>query len=276
MNVLIVGIGLIGGAYALRLSKKGHNVYGCDINQEAINYAVENKYIVDGSTDPSDYISKSDLIILGLYPQLIVNFLKDYNHLFNENQIITDVSGVKTSFVKEAYEYAKPATYCSHHPMAGKEKIGVYNSHLCVFEGANYLVTPYGDVSAKVINKLVDLGEELGFERISVMSAEKHDKMIGFTSQLTHAIAVSLVNSDDDEETKKYIGDSYRDLTRIAMINENLWSELFLENKDFLLKHIERFEQELDKLKNSLYTNDKEQLVKLFISSTKIRKEMEK
>jgi prephenate dehydrogenase len=100
--------------------------------------------------------------------------------------------------------------------------------------------------------------------------------MIGFTSQLTHAIAVSLVNSDKNADTKKYIGDSYRDLTRIAQINENLWSELFVENKEFLLNHIEQFEHELDTLKNALKDSDKEKLKELFRSSTKIRKEMEK
>ena len=104
----------------------------------------------------------------------------------------------------------------------------------------------------------------------------RSDRMIGFTSQLTHAIAISLVNSDSDIDTKLYIGDSYRDLTRIAMINENLWSELFLENRLYLLEHIEAFEQELSTLKMALLRNDKETLVELFRSSTKIRKEMEK
>ena len=108
------------------------------------------------------------------------------------------------------------------------------------------------------------------------MDIEKHNRMIGFTSQLTHAIAVSLVNSDHDSDTKYYIGDSYRDLTRIAMINENLWSELFLENRKYLLEHIASFEFELDLLKMALYREDKDALCELFRSSTKIRKEMEK
>ena len=126
------------------------------------------------------------------------------------------------------------------------------------------------------LDRIRNLGVDLGFSRISIMDYNRHDEMIGFTSQLTHAIAVSLVNSDHDSETKNFIGDSYRDLTRIAMINENLWSELFLENKDFLVKHINSFEIELNKLKNALANNDKEALKDLFRSSTKIRKEMEK
>ena len=135
---------------------------------------------------------------------------------------------------------------------------------------------PDGDVKDSAIDVITRMGLDLGFSKISIIDKEKHDNMIGFTSQLTHAIAVSLVNSDRNSDTKKYIGDSYRDLTRIALINENLWSELFVENKEFLLNHIEQFEHELDTLKNALKNSDKEKLKELFRSSTKIRKEMDK
>jgi len=276
MKILIVGLGLIGGAYAYRLSNKGYEVYGCDVNIEAINYAKDNKFIVEGDIDPRIYIPNMDVIILGIYPQTILEFLNKNNDLFNENQLITDVCGVKTSFAKEAYLISKPAVYVSHHPMAGREKIGILYSKECVFEGANFLITPINDNHSDKVDILKQLGNDLGFSRISVMNINKHDRMIGFTSQLTHAIAVSLVNSDSDIDTKLYIGDSYRDLTRIAMINENLWSELFLENRLYLLEHIEAFEQELSTLKMALLRNDKETLVELFRSSTKIRKEMEK
>lgn len=276
MKVLIVGLGLIGGAYAYRLSNKGYEVYGSDINSFAIDYAKKNKFIIDGDTDPSKYLSNMDLVILAIYPQAIINFLTKYNKYLNENQIITDVCGVKTSFVKEAVILAKPAVYLSHHPMAGREKIGIEYSKECVFEGANFLITPIDDETEKEVEILKKIGLDLGFNRISVMDISKHDRMIGFTSQLTHAIAVSLVNSDRDEDTKNYIGDSYRDLTRIAMINETLWSELFLENRIFLLNHINSFEKQLNLLKEALLDDDKEALEKLFISSTKIRKEMEK
>lgn len=276
MKVLIVGLGLMGGAYAYRLSNKGYTVYGSDINMDSIDYALEKKFIANGSVDPVQFIKESDLIVLAIYPQAIVSFMKRYQEYFHEGQIITDICGVKSDFINEACKYAKPATYCSHHPMAGREKIGIEYSTECVFGGANYLITPTSDVSLDVIESLKKLGSDLGFKRISVMDIEKHNRMIGFTSQLTHAIAVSLVNSDHDEDTKYYIGDSYRDLTRIAMINENLWSELFLENRKYLLEHIASFEFELDLLKMALYREDKEALCELFRSSTKIRKEMEK
>ena len=276
MKVLIVGLGLMGGAYAYRLMDKGYQVYGVDINSNAIKYAKDNKFIIEGSNNPTDYISDMDIIVLAIYPQSIIEFLNKYNSLFKENQIITDICGVKTSFVKQAYSCAKPAIYCSHHPMAGREKIGIEYSKECIFSGANYLITPACDVPNSVIDILYKMGIDLGFKRVTVMDIEKHDRMVGFTSQLTHTIAVSLVNSDHDEDTKNYIGDSYRDLTRIAMINEDLWSELFLENKNYLVEHIDSFLIELNKLKSTLAKQDKEALKEIFRSSTRIRKEMEK
>ena len=283
MKVLIVGLGLMGGAYAYRLSNKGYTVYGSDLDIEAIDYALDKKFIENGSVDPKDFIEKSDVIILAIYPQAILSFMEKYQGLFHEGQIITDICGVKSEFIFDAIKLAKPAVYLSHHPMAGREKSGIHYSTECVFGGANFLITPTKEELANLskdaedaIAVLKKIGTDLGFTHISVMDIEKHNRMIGFTSQLTHAIAVSLVNSDHDEDTKYYIGDSYRDLTRIAMINDSLWSELFLENRAYLLEHIASFEMELNLLKMALYKEDKEALCKLFKSSTKIRKEMEK
>ena len=258
------------------LSAKGHDVYGIDKNIDTINYAINNGYIKKGTTNDYSFLSEMDLIILAIYPQSILNFLSENNQYFNKNQVITDVCGIKTSFVSKAALLSGEAVYLSHHPMAGKEKIGIEYSDSKIFNGANFLITPIENTPESAIELLKGIGQDLEFGRITVITPERHDKMIGFTSQLTHAIAVSLVNSDHDEETKSFIGDSYRDLTRIAMINEKLWSELFLENKNELLAHIESFENELDILKNALKTNDKDKLNELFKNSTVVRKKMEK
>ena len=276
MKVLIVGLGLMGGAYAYHLSNKGYTVYGSDLDKEAIDYAIDNNFIVKGNADPSLFIKESDLIVLAIYPMAIVKFMEKYKELFHKGQVITDICGVKSDFINDATRLAFPAEYLSHHPMAGREKVGIKYSTECVFNGANFLITPTNSNREEAISLLKKIGTDLGFSNISVMDIEKHNRMIGFTSQLTHAIAVSLVNSDHDGDTKFYIGDSYRDLTRIAMINESLWSELFLENRKYLLEHIASFEFELDLLKMALYKEDKEALCKLFKSSTKIRKEMDK
>ena len=277
MKVLIVGLGLMGGAYAYRLKNKGYNVYAYDVKEEAIAIAKEKNYIDEGSTNILDYVDKADIIILCIYPQMIIEFLKENAKYFKPTQIITDICGVKSSFIEEATKLALPATYVSHHPMAGREKSGVEYSNEVKFEEANFIITALSNSNNVAIDLLKKMGYDLGFKRITVIDPKNHDRLIGFTSQLAHAIAVSLVNSDDNpNETKKFIGDSYRDLTRIAMINDSLWCELFLENKDNLLKHIANFESEIDKMKNAIKNNDTEELKRLFINSSKKRNEMNK
>lgn len=274
MKILIVGLGLIGGSYALGLKSKGHTIYGVDIDEKTLSYAKEHNFVDYVSKDPKEFIEHADMIIIGLYPSLILEFLKTYNYLFKENQIITDVCGVKTVYVKDAMKLASPATYLSHHPMAGREKVGITYANTEMFKKANFLICS-SNHEEKHINILKQIGTDLEFGKITVISPEKHDKMIGFTSQLTHAIAVSLVNSDTESDTKSFIGDSYRDLTRIAMINENLWSELFMANKEYLLGEISNFEVELKRLKNAILNDDIEEMKKIFISSRNKRKEME-
>ena len=275
VNILIVGLGLIGGSYAKGLKEKGHTVYGVDVKEETILFAKENNYVDDASLEASDFITKSDMIIIGLYPNRIIEFINTYHSLFNENQIITDVCGVKSSFIFEAIKKSLPATYISHHPMAGREKSGIEYSNPEIFKGMNFLVINVDNKIAD-LNKVKSTGLDLGFKRISVLSPRYHDKMIGFISQLTHAIAVSLGNSDTEDDTKNFIGDSYRDLTRIAMINEKLWSELFFANREYLLDEITNFEAELLHLKIALLENDEDTLKNIFIKARKKRSEMEK
>lgn len=266
----------MGGSYALGLSKKGHIVYGVDTNDDSIKYAIDNKYIIEGSNNPCEYISNVDLIIIGLYPSSILDFLNKYKSYFNKNQIITDLCGIKTSFIYEAQKLEMSAEYISHHPMAGREKSGIIYANTDMFEKANFLVCPTNINTNYAIDVIKSIGVDLNFGRISVMDPKKHDSMIAYTSQLTHAIAVSLVNSDNDSDTINYIGDSYRDLTRIAKINEVLWSDLFFQNKELLLDKINDFELELSNLKSALENDDIDLLKEIFIRSTKHRNEMEK
>ena len=160
--------------------------------------------------------------------------------------------------------------------MAGREELGIEYADDKIFNGANFIITPLEETPQQAMDVLKEIAQDLNFGKITTVSLDKHDQMIGFTSQLTHAIAVSLVNSDYAEDTQRFIGDSYRDLTRIAMINEVLWSELFLENRETLLKHIENFESELNVLKLALKQGDRALLQELFIKSTNIRRKMEK
>ena len=276
MKVLIVGLGLIGGAYAKRLTELGYEVYGSNHRQEAIDFALANNYIKDGSIDPKKFMDIVDVVILGIYPSHIIKFLTDNKKSLRKGLLITDVTGVKSKYIEEATELAKPATYLAHHPMAGREKKGIQFAHEVSFKKANFIITPIAGVNydEKYIDMLKKIGSDLEFKNISILDTKSHDFMIGYTSQLAHAIAVSLVNSDTKFNTKLYIGDSYRDLTRIAMINEVLWSELFFENKDFLVENIDIFMTQLSLIRTALVDNNPDLLKELFIKSTAIRKEM--
>lgn len=268
MNILIVGLGVIGGSYAMGLSKN-HTVYGVDKDLDTIKLALEKGYIYDGSDNPSDFINDAELIILAIYPKMIKQFIKENS--FKDGTIITDVAGVKESFIYEISQILpKGVEFLGTHPMAGKEKRGFNYADCNVFRGANFLITPMNNKES-TIELMRGLAYELGFKRVTIMTPHYHDQVIAFTSQLTHAIAVSLVNSDNDENTPYFTGDSYRDLTRIAKINEDLWSELFLENKANLLEKIECFEDSLHQLKEALIHDDGDKLRELFISSTKKR-----
>ncbi len=257
-NVLIVGLGLIGGSYAKALTKRGFHVAAITKDQSSINYAIGNGFIETGSTavDPI-LIKQADLIVFALYPQVFIDWIKEYQHLFSAGTILTDVTGVKSSVVYEIQGLLRPdVEFIAAHPMAGKEVYGVQNSDEKIFEKANYIVTPTTSNTDEAIAFCEQLGWALGFANVSRLTPEEHDDMIGFLSQLTHCIAVSLMNCNDTPGMEAYTGDSFRDLTRIARINETMWSELFMRNRDMLLKHMDAFSKTFEHFKHMLEQGD--------------------
>lgn len=271
---LIVGLGLLGGSIALGLKKWKHTVYAIDIDEKAINYALENHIIDEGSTlcDPN-LLNKADVIISGLYPTMIVDWIKDNQKHFKKNAIITDVTGVKGAIVHKIQEILREdLEFIGAHPMAGKEVSGIYYADSSIFLPANLILTPTEKNTKETIDFMYELGKELRFNNICELTVEKHDQMIGYLSQLTHVIAVSLMNANDSTHLKEYTGDSFRDLTRIAKINENLWTELFLLNKENLVLEIEQFVNEINDFKDALVNEDIDKMKQKFITSTNRRK----
>lgn len=277
MNIAIVGLGVIGGSFAFGLKQAGYSdVYGIDINEESLKQAKEKGVIKEGFTNGSDILKTCDLIILAIYPKLVKNFIINNIKNFKVGAIITDTTGIKKPFIKEI-EAVLPegVDFIFGHPMAGREKRGFEFATNEVFKGANYILTPIEKNKEENLLKIENLALALGFKKVKRITAKYHDEMIGFTSQLPHALAVALINSDEEgRDTGSFIGDSYRDLTRIANINGDLWSELFLGNKDNLLKSINQFEDELNKIKNAIEKNDKEALIEIFKKSTKRRENL--
>lgn len=272
-KILIVGLGLIGGSYAMALSKKGYDVRCITKEQKDIDYALEKGMISYGTTElDGELIASSKLIVFALYPTIFIKWIEENQQLFSPDTVITDVTGVKGSVVNKVQSILRDdVEFIAAHPMAGRERSGVEYSDDGVFKGANYIVTPTEKNTEESIELAESLGEELGFARISRLSVEEHDDMIAFLSQLTHCIAVTLMTCNEEEGLEKYTGDSFRDLTRIAKINDVMWSELFLMNKDALLAQMDCFAAEFAKLRSYLSEGKREEMQKMMRASTERR-----
>ena len=253
-NILIVGLGLMGGSYAKGLKRIGYRISAIDKNAESIKFALDNDIIDEGASEPlPELISKADTIIFALYPHVFIKWIKANQKYFKSGITITDVTGVKSGVVYEIQSILRDdVEFIPSHPMAGREVYGVQNSDDSIFHNANYIVTPTSKNTKEAINWCSDLGRLLGFRKVSILTPEEHDQMIGFVSQLTHVIAVALMDCNDNTKIVDYTGDSFRDLTRIANINENMWSELFLMNKQPLLDQMDCFINEMQTLRKML------------------------
>lgn len=278
MKILIVGLGLIGGSYAEALSKKGYEVGAIDQKQEAIDFALHKGYIASGKTSvDKDYVGKFDIVVFALYPHAFVEWIEKYQNCLKSGAIVTDVTGVKGGVVCDVQTaLRKDVEFIAAHPMAGRECSGVENAKAEIFEGANYIVVPTEKNTQEAIELCKDLGRELGFKHISELSVKQHDETVGFLSHLTHCIAVSLMVCKESGHLADYTGDSFRDLTRIAKINDEMWSELFLLNKDEIVEQMNLFEQHFGKLKECIQNDDREGIREMMRLSTKRRKVFDK
>lgn len=275
---LIVGLGLLGGSYARGLTEKGYYVEAITKNQQDCNYAIEHEIVKKCTTQvDAEMIKSADVIIFALYPDIFIKWIEENGKLIKPGTVITDVTGVKGCIVDKIQNMLPPLVeFISAHPMAGREVYGLENSDERIFYGANYLVVPTQRNTDEGIEACKRIGEILGFGRISEISPENHDEMIGFVSQLTHCIAVSLMNCYEQERLERYTGDSFRDLTRIAKINENMWSELFLLNKEALISQMDLFKKHFDDLYDYLKNDDREGMKEMMRISTARRKQFDK
>ena len=272
-SILIVGLGLIGGGYASALTEKGYSVKCITKHQRDVEYALERGMIEYGTTEVEpELVGEADLVIFALYPTVFIDWVKEYQHLFKKGALITDVTGIKVSVVGSIQSILRDdVEFISAHPMAGRERSGVEYADKNVFKGANYIITPTEKNTEEAIEVCKTLGEELGFARISVLSPKEHDEMIAFLSQLTHCIAVTLMTCNTSEGLEKYTGDSFRDLTRIAKINDAMWSELFLMNRSALLEQMDSFIAEFEKLRTMIESGDRDGMRDMMRRSTSRR-----
>lgn len=272
-KVLIVGLGLLGGSYARGLKRFGFHISAITKEQSSIDYAINEGIIDEGTTELDErIIGEADLVIFALYPHVFIEWIEQNQHLLKSGSIITDVTGVKGSIVYKIQDMLRSdVEFIAAHPMAGREVSGVENSTERIFQGANYIVTPTAKNTPETINTCLELGRLLGFSNVTTLSPEEHDEMIGFLSQLTHCIAITLMTCNNKENMEKFTGDSFRDLTRIARINDLMWSELFVANKDALLEQMDMFIKKFNELKSMLEAEDIDGMRKMMRHSTERR-----
>lgn len=272
-KILIVGLGLLGGSYARVLKRFGFHISAITKEQSSIEYALKEHIIDEGTTQiDGKIIGEADVVIFALYPHIFVEWIEQNQELLKSGALITDVTGVKGSVVYKIQDMLRSdVEFIAAHPMAGLEVSGVENSTDKMFAGANYIVTPTAKNTPEAIQTCMELGRLLGFSNVATLSPEEHDEMIGFLSQLTHCIAITLMTCNDKENMEKFTGDSFRDLTRIARINDLMWSELFVANKEALLEQMNLFLDKFGELKAMLESEDVDGMRKMMRDSTERR-----
>lgn len=272
-KILIIGLGLMGGSYAQALSEQGFEVGAIARRQEIVDYAIEKGWVKHGRCEvDEEYIKQFDIVVFALYPHIFLEWIKENQHCFKSGALITDVTGVKRCVIYDVQDMLREdVEFIGAHPMAGRESSGIEFADNEVFKGANYIVTPTDKNSEEAIAACEELGRALGFKTIARLTPEKHDEMIAFLSQLTHVIAVALMVCKDSTGLAAYTGDSFRDLTRIANVNDVMWAELFKLNKDELLNQIDIFVSKMNDLRECI-ENDETESVRSMMRLAKERR----
>ncbi len=280
----IVGLGIMGGSFAKSIRQnilcmngaKGR-VLACNRSTACLEMA-KNEGVADQTftIDKVDQmISQCDVLFICLYPHATLDFLKEHKDSFKSGAIITDISGVKGIFEKSLPQILRPdVDFIIGHPMAGGEKEGYAASNAQFFVNHNYILIPRECNKAENLEFMRELITAMGFTRITETTCDIHDYKIGFTSQLCHVIASALVESAEDPGITAFGGGSFEDLTRIALINAPLWTELFISNKEKLLEHIDRFEQQLELMKKYIASEDSQNLCNLLSDTREKRLKM--
>ncbi len=277
MNIGIIGLGLMGGSIALSL-KGQHNIYAFDISRESLQYALDNGVIDQAYFDLEKLLAQIDIAFLCVYPKACANFILENQSKFKADTIIIEISGIKSGLVNEVIPLLrKDIDLVFTHPIAGREKIGIYHSQKSIFENQNYVIVPTKKNKKESLQIATTLAMQMGFKNVSYLTAEEHDEIIAYTSQLAHVLALALMESDSQKyDTAKLIGDSFRDLTRISMINEALWSELLIENKEYLLPQIDKMIESIGKYRTVIEAKDVESLTNLMRKAKEMRLALEK
>ncbi|MCI5515144.1 MAG: prephenate dehydrogenase [Oscillospiraceae bacterium] len=274
MNVLICGLGLIGASLAKTLRKNTDNVVlGWNRTPSVTEKALRDGAI-DRTGDIDELIAEADITIVNFYPEAIVPFILEHKDSFKKDSIVTDSCGIKTKICREIEKEDLDFYFIGAHPMAGREVGGYDNSLDTLFDKASFICTPFDNTPRNKVDALVGLAENMGFARTVVTTPEHHDEMIAFTSQIAHVLACSYVLSPLAPSHAGYSAGSYRDVSRVARINADMWADLFVDNKDALVREIDDLVSNLMQFKYNIVNDDKEALKDLMNRANRIKEEI--
>lgn len=270
MRIAIIGLGLIGGSMARRLRGfRDCTIVAYNRSQESIDLALTDGVIDEGYSDPKDAMRDADLIIMCLYPQLNVDFVRDNLDIIKDGAVITDVTGVKGFIVREMKKILPDTVdFIGGHPMAGREVGGYKSSTDTLFDNAPYIVTPDKNSKPENVQLIRDMAKHIGCRVVVTTTPDEHDSIIAYTSQLMHIVAVALCNNPLLERSESFAGGSLQDCTRIAVINETMWSELFVENREHLAERITEFQDCLETIKQATLRGDRGELEEIMKFAT--------
>lgn len=254
MKICVAGLGIIGGSLCLALKRAGYSVAGWNRSQKPINYALENDIIDESATD----FKKYDAVFVALPPKAAVKFLNENE--FKDGAVVADICGVKGYLEKEIYKKPRNFRYLGTHPMAGKEVSGVENACADLFDGASIIIVNNQNSDIYAVQLITELAAEMGFRKIIECSSDEHDRKIAYTSQLAHVVSNAYVKNEEIKGCLGFTGGSFQDMTRIAGVDENVWTELYLLNKKNLSLQIASLISSLEDIKSALDDGDEEEL----------------
>ena len=275
MTVGIVGLGLIGGSFAKAYTAAGHKVLAANRSESTLGFALMSGAVQGRLTD--DNIRDCDLLLLCTYPGAAIRFMEEKGAIIGKKPFVIDTCGTKRGIVREGMKLADKYgfTFVGGHPMAGTQYSGFKYSKETMFKGAPMIIVPPRFDDIRLLESIKECLRPAGFGRITVTTAEKHDEMIAFTSQLAHVVSNAYIKSPTALERKGFSAGSYKDMTRVAWLNPEMWTELFIDNKDNLVKEIDILTASLNEYRNAIANEDSETLVRLLAEGKKRKEEVD-
>jgi len=277
VNIGIVGLGLIGGSLARAIqTNTAHTVWGADLQRPVVYRAKLLEVIDDELTE--ERVGQCDILILALYPRDTVAYLQDHASVIAKGAVVVDCAGVKGAVCEPCWAIAEQHgfTFIGGHPMEGVAKLGFENSRRDMFLGASMILVPYKDIDIETMKKLKDVFDAIGFTRYEIASPERHDRIIALTSQLAHVVSSAYVKSPTAQEHRGFSAGSFRDMTRVAYLNEKMWAELFMLNREALREEITGLIQRLGQYESALSDGDEERLTRLLREGREIKAALDK